>query len=543
MFQPERLGRYLLIRKLATGGMAEIFLAKLLGVAGFEKEIVIKKILPQWTSDREFIAMLIDEAKISVQLNHPHIVQVYELAREGDSYYISMEYLQGIDLRRLMQRASSLSKKIPIDVCLTIMTDLLEGLAYAHARKDRQGHPMEIVHRDISPQNVLVSFDGTAKITDFGIARAASRSHETMVGVLKGKFAYMSPEQANQGSLDARSDLFSAAVVLYELLTAERLFYHGSDLDTLDRVRRGQITFSSHAEKVIPPRLREILTKALAREKIDRLQDAFSFRDEILKFARRSKKELRREKVAHFLSILFADEIRNENEETTKILSQVTPLLNDETKSVEIKEVFVSKEPDRVDTIVPVKRDFAISRRPGAIFGGTLAVLLVLAISLILWLAGRGADKKIQIVASLPPAKPVDEKRLPVPPEVIPQVIGSQALPPALPETAPSNPPHLPPPTLDISEKKPAPPKTPTELGQGFLSVQAIPWGYVTVDGGGKRWETPVRRLPLSAGQHSVKVLYAPEGTVVTSNVRLENDRELVCVANFRGGKEIRCGN
>ncbi|QQR80312.1 MAG: serine/threonine protein kinase [Deltaproteobacteria bacterium] len=305
MFQPTRLGRYLLLKKIATGGMAEIFLAKLEGAAGFEKYVIIKKILPQWSQDPQFISMLIDEAKISVQLNHPSIVQIYELGREEDTYYIVMEYVQGVDVRKLLAKCQALKKKIPQEIALFIICEILEALGYAHVKKDSQGHPLEIIHRDISPQNILVSMEGAVKLTDFGIAKAASRHQETMTGVLKGKFAYMSPEQAGQLPMDHRSDLYALAIVLYELLTQERLFYRGSDIETLDRVRRGQISFSENAEKNIPEKLKEILLKALALKMEDRYLDAHLFRDDLISYVRKFGKDLRRDRMADFVRELL----------------------------------------------------------------------------------------------------------------------------------------------------------------------------------------------------------------------------------------------
>lgn len=534
MFSPQRFGRYLLVSKLATGGMAEIFLAKLRGAEGFEKEIVIKKILPQWSQDTDFVGMLIDEAKIAVQLNHPNIVQIHELAREDEAFYIAMEYVHGVDLRRLMQKTTLGDRKIPLEVSLTIVREMLEGLAYAHAKRDPKGRPMEIIHRDISPQNVLVSFDGTVKITDFGIARAASRSHETIGGVLKGKFAYMSPEQANQETLDLRSDLFSAGVVLYEMVTGERLFYRGSDIDTLDRVRRGQVTFSPKADKILPPRLKEILTKALAKRREDRYPDAATFREEILRLARRSKKDLRRDKVGAFVSGLFAEEITQQMEEDTKRLTQATTLLLDETRSLATKEIFVRREemadlttvasPVIPEPIPPSVRP-SFPRRVGKRVW--LAGSLTVSALLILLVVTLRPSKEISNLPASPP--PPHSRENPLPPEAPP--------PPVREGQAISADIEIPPPVVSEEKKGGSAP----EVETGFLNVQAVPWGYVTIDGG-KRLETPVRRLPLKAGRHTVKVFQGPN-LAAASHITVVGGEEVVCVASFRdGGKEIRCG-
>jgi len=281
------LGRYLLTRRLAVGGMAEIYIAKLQGEEGFEKSVVIKRILPQWSTDSQFTAMLIDEAKIVVQLEHPNIVQVYELGRDKGTYFIAMEYVAGPDLRNLLKSikgTSPVGRPFPIEVSLFIITELLAGLDYAHAKTDAAGKNLGIIHRDISPQNILLSLDGRVKITDFGIARAASRSVESVSGVLKGKFAYMSPEQAGGKELDQRSDLFACGIILYELLTGQRLFEGSDDIGTLEKVRRAKVDFPPNPDLPLP--LRKIVSKALAKDCDERYLNAASFLEDLLGFVR-----------------------------------------------------------------------------------------------------------------------------------------------------------------------------------------------------------------------------------------------------------------
>lgn len=535
MFEPQRFGRYLLIQKLATGGMAEIFLAKLSGAAGFEKEIVLKKILPQWSSDHDFISMLIDEAKIVVQLNHPAIVQVYELAREGETYYIAMEYIHGVDLRKVISQLATLKKKIPLDVALMMMTEVLEGLAYAHSKKNSQGVPMEIIHRDISPQNILVSFDGHVKITDFGIARATSRNHETRVGVLKGKFAYMSPEQANQEVLDARSDLYAAAIVFYELLTGERLFHKGSDIDTLDRVRRGDIHFSESAEKIMPEQLKEILLKALSKQVEGRYWNASDFREDLLKFSRKFRKNLRREKLADFVQKLFKEEVRADVVEETQVRTPATRLMPEDTKTAGEREILVQ---GHLEKFLP-KNSRKIE----------LNQMKVLVIASLIFMLGfyfffgrsQNTGEKIEPLKTSTPVVKSMEPRTPNPPEVKPpqrpsiseaQVMGAVLQEPVT--------------RIEKGEKEKKMMTARSQVEVGFVSVQAIPWGYVTIDGGGRRWETPARKLSLKPGKHRVEVFYEPEGVRVSENIEVVSSEEVVCVASFKGGKEgkqIQCGH
>ncbi len=503
----ERIGRYEIQKRLAVGGMAEIFLAKLKGEAGFEKEIVLKKILPQWSGDRDFIAMLVDEAKIAVRLNHSNIVQVYELAREGDMYYIALEYVHGIDLRRLLQRAQAQKTVLPFKAALFIAAEVLEGLAYAHASKDASGKSLNLVHRDVSPQNILLSFDGTVKLTDFGIAKAASRSQETITGVLKGKFAYMSPEQANQEALDGRSDLFSLAVVLYEMLTGERLFYRGADLDTLDRVRRCDIASAAEALKGLPGEIGDLLLKALAKRPEDRFGDARAFRESMLRCVRELGKEFSREDLSRYLASLFPEEGRI---------------------AVPVEETMTAARPP-----VPTHPPGTMRK---AKMAGALAVMLSVVLAIGLTIRSQEDPKeeahlKRESDLKIKETLDVTEVRL-VPPEIPVPVRSDQAIA-VVAETVPAAPAE---PAPVVSLKKAIPPPN------GYLSVQAIPWGTVTVDGGRGR-ETPVRRLALAPGRHVVRVTYAPDGTAVATSVLIKSRGEIVCIAKLRGGKTITCGD
>ncbi|HEU4614040.1 MAG TPA: serine/threonine-protein kinase, partial [Kofleriaceae bacterium] len=229
MRQPVPFGKYLLLDRISVGGMAEVFKAKSYGVEGFEKIIAIKRILPTMGEDRDFIKMFIDEAKIAGQLAHANICQIFELGRIDGSHFIAMEYIWGKDLLQIQNRLRKTKQPMPINMACFVIAKVLEGLDYAHRKRDQLGRPLEIVHRDCSPQNILISYEGEVKIIDFGIAKAASRSSKTQAGVLKGKFGYMSPEQARGRTLDHRSDLFNVGIVMYEAITGERLFAGSSD--------------------------------------------------------------------------------------------------------------------------------------------------------------------------------------------------------------------------------------------------------------------------------------------------------------------------
>ena len=201
----ETFGKYQLIRKLAMGGMAEIHLARQLGFEGFEKKLVVKRILPHLAENKEFVQMFLHEARVAARLNHANIAQIFDLGNVDGSYFIAMEYIHGEDVRRVTKQAEATRRELPVALTLRIVADACAGLDYAHKRLDEQGRPLDIVHRDVSPQNILVSFDGSVKVVDFGIAKAADQATVTRSGVLKGKYSYMSPEQAAGKQVDSLS--------------------------------------------------------------------------------------------------------------------------------------------------------------------------------------------------------------------------------------------------------------------------------------------------------------------------------------------------
>ncbi len=272
-FEPKPFGKYYLTRKVAVGGMAEIYKAKTFGVDGFEKTLAIKKILPQYSADREFITMLTDEAKLVVNLSHANIVQVYDLGRVGNDYFISMEYIEGINIRQLLDHLQDTDKKLELPVCLFIVAEICKGLDYAHHKKNESGEPLGIIHRDVSPHNILVSRDGGIKLVDFGIAKAAMNLSQTNMGMLKGKVTYMSPEQAFGKPMDHRTDIFSLGIILYEMISGERLFRGDSQMEILKKIRNTKIDEAFFKDNV-PKKLRKILAKALAYKASERYMQA-----------------------------------------------------------------------------------------------------------------------------------------------------------------------------------------------------------------------------------------------------------------------------
>jgi TonB family protein len=270
----ERFGQYTLLERIAVGGMAEVWKARMRGVEGFQKTVAIKRILPHMTDNAEFVGMFIDEAKLAAQLSHPNIVHIYDLGKMGRDYYIAMEYVDGRDLRSLLNTARRKGLMLPLGLGLLIASRLASALEYAHRKRDFEEREMGLVHRDVSPQNVLLTGDGDVKLCDFGIAKAVSKANQTQMGALKGKLQYMSPEQAWGRPVDARSDLFSLGAVLFEMVTGERLFTGENEISVLELVRQGQTRTPRQVDPSIPREVDEIVARALAIEPKDRFQSA-----------------------------------------------------------------------------------------------------------------------------------------------------------------------------------------------------------------------------------------------------------------------------
>ncbi|QQR79705.1 MAG: serine/threonine protein kinase [Deltaproteobacteria bacterium] len=335
-FEPKPFGRYVLLNKLAVGGMAEIYKAKTYGVDGFEKVLAVKRILPHCSADREFINMLVDEAKLTVLLSHANIVQVYDLGKVGDDYFISMEYIFGTNLREFMNRFQEKKTRIPDEMTVYIISEMCKGLDYAHRKTDNQGRPLNIVHRDISPQNLLISYEGEVKIVDFGIAKAAMNVSHTMAGILKGKVAYMSPEQALGKPIDHRTDIFSAGLVLYEMLTGEKLFTGETQFEVLNQIRTTRVN-TLMLPDTIPGSLKAIIAKSLAYNPKDRYQNAGDFQLDLTKFLYSSYVDFSPRNLASTMHEMFQGDIKKK---------EATVISDEKTNSAIIKQIQVSEKDD-----------------------------------------------------------------------------------------------------------------------------------------------------------------------------------------------------
>jgi len=272
-FTPVQFGKYILLDKIATGGMAELYRAKITGVKGFEKLIAIKKILPHLTSEESLISSFIEEAKLAAFLQHPNIVQIYDFGSMEGNYFLAMEYLFGKDLKYVIRKSEQTKNPLKLANALHIVSRVCNGLNYAHNLKDFHGNSLNIIHRDIGPQNVFITYDGQVKVIDFGIAKAANQNTRTQEDLIKGKIAYMSPEQAQGKEIDHRSDIFSIGILLYELITRKRM-YVGDTYKIYPKVRNAEFEPPESAGKDLPPVLHQILNRALAKNPDQRYQSA-----------------------------------------------------------------------------------------------------------------------------------------------------------------------------------------------------------------------------------------------------------------------------
>ncbi len=318
MREPQKFGDYYLFDRVAVGGMAEVYKGVSYGVEGFERLFAVKRVLPDIAEDQEFIDMFIDEAKIAVQLTHANIGQVFELGQVNGAYFIAMEFVQGKDGRAIFDRAREREEHLSIPMVCHIVKEVCEALEYAHNKRNDRGESLDLIHRDVSPQNILVSYDGEVKLIDFGIAKAAGKASKTQAGILKGKFSYMSPEQVRGKEIDRRSDLFSLGVCLYELLTLERCFDGESDFSTLEKVREADFRRPTQINRDIPPELEKIIYRALARDPDQRYQTASDFQDALQKFLYQSGSFYSRKDLMAFMRSTFGQDLEGEQQRLAK---------------------------------------------------------------------------------------------------------------------------------------------------------------------------------------------------------------------------------
>jgi len=312
-------GRYLLLNRIATGGMAEIFRALACGSEGFRKLVAIKRMLPELSEDSDFVDMFVNEAKLVANLHHANIVQLYDFGRIDDVLFYSMEYVHGRNVAEIIHEMANTDSSLPIEVACHIMIQTLEGLDHAHRQCDRFGNHLNIIHRDMSPHNIIVSYDGLVKIADFGIAKASRGVHQTAAGVIKGKFRYMSPEQSLARKVDQRTDIFTLGISFYEMLTLSDMFSDINEYRLLKQVRKVAFDRPRVRNPAIPEDLEGVLLKALEKNPGDRYVDAIEFRDALHTFL--SDNNLRPQgssSLVEFMQETFGEAILQEREQIAR---------------------------------------------------------------------------------------------------------------------------------------------------------------------------------------------------------------------------------
>ena len=299
--------RYRVTEKVDAGGMAEIFKGFAVSLDGIQKLVAIKRVRPHLASNKKFIKMFIDEARLSMRLSHANITQVFDVGRAQGTYFLVMDFVDGGNLRKIMQVAAEKGYKIPISITVSVIIEVCKALAHAHAVKDENGLPLSIVHRDVSPPNIMISHQGEVKITDFGLAKAVSHLDTTDPGVVKGKFSYLSPEACEGHSVDARADIFSLGVVLHELLTGRRLFMGKNDLETVELVRKCDVPPPSIFNPEVGPELDEIVLRTLSRDRKARYQSARDLGDSLAGYLFEKNLKVTTFDIAQMMRFLFEE--------------------------------------------------------------------------------------------------------------------------------------------------------------------------------------------------------------------------------------------
>lgn len=376
-FEPAKFGKYLLLDRIAVGGMAELYRAMITGAEGFEKLIAIKKLLSHLTAQENLVNAFIEEAKLAALLQHQNIIQIYDFGSMDGDYFIAMEHLFGKDLRLIMDKSEEKGRPPGLECILYVVSRICEGLDYAHHLKDLEGNPLHIIHRDISPPNIFITYEGEVKIVDFGIAKAATQNTATVEGVIKGKVSYMSPEQAGGESIDQRSDIFSTGILIYEMLTGKRMF-DGEPLQILPKVREAEFEPLDHVVKDLPPELYEIVHRALAKEPEQRYQSSGDMLCDLEECMHKNDLRATARGLSQYMRELFQEEIAAE-EGTLRETAQIQSV-DDSEAALETIALTTKREKTKA---IPAEE------LPGRVKGGkhrygAIAVFALVVIALVL---------------------------------------------------------------------------------------------------------------------------------------------------------------
>ena len=319
--------RYRVLKRLASGGMAEVFVAESAGIEGFKKQVAIKRVLPALSRKEQFIAMFLDEARLSAHLSHSNVVSVFDIGVGDGTYFIVMEYVEGADLKNVMDHRKKIEQPVPVEEAVFIATKICQGLAYAHELTTADGRPLNIVHRDITPANVLITKYGEIKIVDFGLAKASSQLAESDQGVIKGKFGYLAPETVLELGVDHRVDVFAVGIILWEMLSGQRLFLGKTDYATVQAVARAEIPPLSEINPAVPQELEWILAQGLARDKEARYPTARDFGRDLTRFLYRYGRPVSEYEVAELVRATMGLEALSPVDGTQKIAELIDMML------------------------------------------------------------------------------------------------------------------------------------------------------------------------------------------------------------------------
>jgi eukaryotic-like serine/threonine-protein kinase len=544
------VGKYVVQRKLAEGGMAEIFLATAQGAEGFEKPVVIKRIRSGLANDKSFVEMFIAEARLASRLSHPNLVHIFDFDRHEDSYYLAMEYIRGRSLLEAHKRACELSTPVAPVLVAQIGLDVARGLGYAHRLTDL-GKPLNLVHRDVTPHNVLLSYDGAVKLTDFGIAKAGGRA--TAAGMLKGKFAYMAPEQARGEAVDARTDLFSLGITLWELLTGARLFDGDTDMAVLRAVQERPVLPPAELNPAVNVELSGVIVKALERAPSNRYQTAAELERALLQYVRHHSQEPEDTDVGVFVRDLFPveaeraeapvspqpgsgvsrdvsartvlqgelaarspagrptlppDMLAPEPEASGKTLLSGAPQASLSNRHAS-QQTQPTGEDAELDDGMTLRRPVPV-RPKGPPVTDRLKPMGAAARSLAVRLFGQRpwlpifAGAALAVLAIIPFLLSTPKSKPPASPSAPKAAALAVEKPaPAPPQPAPVEP-ALVRPLLPVASVAPTLPESPKAKDQGFLELTLLPKGTVSIDGKQATLVEGTQRFPLSAGRHEV---------------------------------------
>lgn len=535
----ERIGRYIVEHQLARGGMAEVLTARSEGPAGFSKPVVLKRILPELAGDPIFVQMFLNEARLAALLNHPNVVSVFDFGEHRGQYYLAMEYIDGESLRQIIRYFEAKKTPFPERLAAQLMAHVCEGIHYAHGLCDEKGASYNIIHRDVNPENILLSKSGIPKIVDFGIAKAASNSGHTKDGMLKGKYGYMPPEQIRGDAIDRQLDVYALGVTLYEMLAGARPFTAESELALLSNILKGEPSPLSTRRPDISPRLAQVVERAMAARKQDRFADVRSLQTALEDYLAETGRRIASSEMAELV-----ERVAQHRRETSPRPLAAAVNGTDETMAIAREGTPVqgnrARRPQRPRTVAPQSLAASLKKARPRIFWTILLAFI----------AGGAASTGVLLFresSSAPTTPAPATAESPTPPAAveIPAALpapAAEVMEEARPASPPQEPPAVEPPVPPAAEAPSAPPANakvaaptkplsksparPAKAQNGFFTLRTEPWCDVYIDGE-KVGATPLAKMPLSAGSHSVTLRNDASGIYRRFSIRVQPGKEV----------------